>query len=116
MNLEYNFDNIVLLPAEIRSLRKSKRHSVSEDTCDHLQALYRADLVQYALSEEKDAFNQPIKLHTVHISDKGIRFLIWTRRQRMRSVLLPLFISVATTVVLYMLEHLLLPKLLSLFL
>ena len=115
MNLEYNFDNIVLLRDEMRSLRKAKHHTLTKDNYRYFQALYKADLIKLDQSKERDAFNRPIPLNTAHISDKGLRFLVWSRRQKMRSVLLPILISVITTVILYMLEHLLLPIVLSWF-
>ena len=115
MNLEYNFNNTVLLRKEVKSLRKARRRSVKADDLINADGLYRADLVQYDLSDERDEFNHQKHLDTVHISDKGLRYLVWLRRQKMKSILLPIILSVVTTVVLYTLEHWLLPKVLSLF-
>lgn len=115
MNLEYNFDNVVLLRTEIRSLRKIKSKSVNQNAVEHFKTLYHADLIKYDYGDQQDEFGQFIRLETVHVTDKGTRYLVWLRRQRMKSILLPVSLSVLTTAVIYILEHSLLPKLLSLF-
>ena len=115
MNLEYNFDNTVLLRDEMKSLRKLKRRPLHKDLVRNSDRLYKADLIGYDLSNETDDFGCQKHLDTVHISDKGLRFLVWTRRQVMKSIFLPIILSVVTTLVLYTLEHWLLPKLLLLF-
>ena len=115
MNFEYNFDNIVLLHNELHELRRTKRHSIDRHYLKYTDALYRADLIQYDLSEIRDEFNHQIRLDTVHISDKGLRYLVWLRRQKLKSILLPIVISAITTVVLYTLEHWLLPTVSQLF-
>lgn len=97
MDLEYNFDSIVLLPAEMRMLKKSKHHPVSKDINEHLQSLYKADLVYFDASKERDEFNRQKQSHTAHISDKGLRYLIWLRRQKMRSIYVPIIVAVAAS-------------------
>lgn len=115
MNLEYSFDNVVLLRKEIHELRKIKRRSIDKNNLEYSDALYHADLIQFDLSDNRDELNHQIRLNTVHVSDKGLRYLVWLRRQKMKSIILPIVISAITTVVLYTLEHWLLPMLLQLF-
>ena len=119
MNLEYNFDKIVLQVPEYRSLRKTRHRSVNKNKIRSFDALYRADLLEYDRSEDRDAFNHPLPLDTVHITDKGVRLLIWIRRQKMKAIIVPIIAavitSIITTVIIWLLQSKLLPILQSLF-
>ena len=114
MNPVYDFDKTVLLRDEIKSLRAVSRHSVPRSSVLHFDTLYEADLVAYDLSEERDPANCRIRLDTVHISDKGLRYLVWLYRQRMKSIVIPIIVAVITSLltngIIKLLQLILLPK------
>ena len=94
MNLEYNFDDIVLHSDELRSLMKVKHKPADKNRIEHFDDLYQADLVTYRRIDERDPSHQNIYPVTVYITDKGLRYLIWLRRQRRKTILIPIIVAV----------------------
>ena len=115
MRIDYQFENMTLLFRERISLRKVQFfRSMDPNSVYHFQILYHAGFLDYDRGSDRDGFGARIKLKTVHVTDKCLRYFAWRRNRILGSVLLPIFVSIATTTILYMSQHWLLPTLISL--
>lgn len=110
-----DFSKIVLTRNErfllfILAFKKKMTGDVHSRELSHL---YLSDLICINYCDERDELNSPIPDGTFSLSDTGKRYKIYLRLERFHRYLTPVTVSVITTIVLYTLEHLLLPEVLN---
>ena len=110
--IEYQFEYMTILFRERLALKKVRTFRlVPASRVYHFRILYDAGFLAYDLGSEKDGFNRPVRLGTVHITDRCVRYFAWCRSRILGSVILPILISAATTILIHVLERWLLPML-----
>lgn len=111
-----NFDKIILTRKELFSLRHlCSSGSLKKDQVYHFDYLYDLGFVDLLESEtETDSFGIPLVSDVCVVTDQYRRYSIFCRRSLLHRYLTPVSVSIATTIVLYMSQHWLLPVLQSL--
>ena len=114
--VEYDYNRVALFHNEVSSLRLLRSNgSLPVSMISNFSHLREADLVDYDQGNDRDAFNHSVPLDTVHITDKGLRYLAWRRVNVLRSIVTPIIVTAITTIGLYILQHWLIPTVISLF-
>lgn len=108
-----DFDKIILTKKErflLFAFRFTKR--MPTNFCPNaLKTLNRNGFIYYNCSTHQDELGNFLSDGTCRISDKGIRYRIYIRRERFHRFLTPIVVAAITSTVLYISQQLLLPEL-----
>lgn len=108
-----DFDRIILTKKErflLLALRLTKRMPTTFHQSG-VKTLDRYGLIIYNHSTQQDELGNFIPDGTYRISDKGVRYRIYVRRERFHRFLTPIVVAAITSTVLYISQQLLLPEL-----
>lgn len=108
---DLDFDKIVLTRKEWVALSKLRRFgSMSKDDVYHFDYLFGLGFVDLLEEETDDAFSGFARItDTCVLTEEFHRYAIFCRRSLRHRYLTPVTVSIATTTVLYMSQHWLLP-------
>jgi hypothetical protein len=106
-----DYDKLILTRREMIALCKlSRAGTLPKDQVYHFEYLYDNDLVELLDSEsETDGFGFPLPSDMCSVTDFYRRYAIYHRRSFRWRYITPVTVSIATTTVLYMSRHWLLP-------
>lgn len=108
MMTKTDFENIIPTSDEIRILKQLKKGKSMELSDAEKDALYLTNLVSPDTSG-RDSFGAPIPTGKFHISDNGMRFLIYRSRQKIETWIKPITISVVVSIITTIITNELLP-------
>ena len=105
-NKSTDIEKLYLLPEEKFFLFRLKWKKHLKLPANML-SLYEADLVDYDLLDERDAFHQPLRSDTVHLTKKYYRWHAYRReserwftlRYVVTNIIVPIIVGVASSVI-----------------